>query len=91
MTWAGPFSSPFQKSPKLHRSKCLPLAQLLSLKHGYAGVCGGADCGSVGTVVSDEIDARLRTRCSQGSQDERSQGYTFLRGTASLLLNLPLF
>ena len=66
----------FQKSPKLHRSKCLPLAQLLSLKHGYAGVCGGADCGSVGTFVSDEIDARRRTRCSQGSQDERSQGYT---------------
>ena len=33
---------PFQKSPKLHRSKCLPLAQLLSVKHGYAGVCGVA-------------------------------------------------
>ena len=43
---------PFQKSPKLHRSKCLPLAQLLSVKHGYAGVCGVADCGSVGTVLT---------------------------------------
>ena len=67
---------PFQKSPKLHRRKCLPLAQFLSLKHGYAGVCGGTDCGSVGPVISNEIDTRLHTRCSQGSQDERSQGST---------------
>ena len=39
---------PFQKSPKLHRAKCLPLAQLLSVKHGYAGIGRVPDCGSVG-------------------------------------------
>ena len=65
---------PFQKSPKLHRSKCLPLAQLLSVKHGYAGVCGVADCGSVGTVLSDAVDDRLHTRSSKGNQDERGEG-----------------
>ena len=37
---------PFHKSPKLHRSKCLPLAQLLSLRHGYDGIGGDTDRGS---------------------------------------------
>ena len=34
---------PFQKSPSLLRSKCLPLAQLISIQHGYDGVGGGAN------------------------------------------------
>ena len=64
---------PFQKSPNLHRSKCLPLAQLLSVQHGYAGVGGDANCGSVGAVLSDGVNGGIHTRSSTGSQGERGE------------------
>ena len=59
---------PFQKSPKLHRGKCLPLAQLLSVKRGYAGI---RDCGSVGAGLTNEDDAQFHIT---GSQDQRREG-----------------
>ena len=61
---------PFQKSPKLHRAKCLPLAQLLSVKHGYAGIGGVADCGSVGAGLTNEGDAQFHATGSQGQRRE---------------------
>ena len=67
---------PFQKSPSLHRSKCLPLAQLLSIQHGYDGVGRGTNSGSVGTVHSDGVDG-IHTRNanrSKSSQDDRGEG-----------------
>ena len=67
---------PFQKSPKLlHRAKCLPLAQLLSVKHGYAGDGGIPDCGTVGTGLTNEGVVRLHTTSSQGQrrEDEASE------------------
>ena len=64
---------PFQKSPNLHRSKCLPLAQLLSVQHGYAGVGGDADCGSVGAVLPDGVNGGIHTRSFTGSQGERGE------------------
>ena len=62
---------PFQKSPKLHRAKCLPLAQLLSVQHGYAGISGDPDCGSVGAGLTNDGDAQFHTA---GSQDQRREG-----------------
>ena len=64
---------PFQKSPNLRRSKCLPLAQLLSVQHGYDGVGGDANCGSVGAVLSNGVDGRIHTRSSKGSRDDRGE------------------
>ena len=61
---------PFQKSPKLHRSKCLPLAQLLSLRHGYAGIGGVTDRGSVGAGLADPAGAQIHTRKPEGGCDE---------------------
>ena len=61
---------PFQKSPKLHRATCLPLAQLLSVKHGYAGISGDPDCGSVGAGLTNEGDAQLHITGSQGQRRE---------------------
>ena len=57
---------PFQKSPKLHRAKCLPLAQLLSVKHGYAGISGEPDRGSVGACFTNDGNAQLHPTGSQG-------------------------
>ena len=62
---------PFQKSPKLHRAKCLPLAQLLSVQHGYAGISGDPDCGSVGAGLTNDGDAQFH---AAGSQDQRREG-----------------
>ena len=66
---------PFQKSPKLHRAKCLPLAQLLSVKHGYAGDGGIPDSGTVGTGLTNEGVVRLNATSSQGHrrEDEASE------------------
>ena len=61
---------PFQKSPKLHRSKCLPLAQLLSLRHGYDGIGGVTDRGSVGAVLADPAGAHVHTRQTEGQCNE---------------------
>ena len=59
---------PFQKSPKLHRAKCLPLAQLLSVKHGYAGISGEPDRGSVGACFTNDGNAQLHPTGSQGQR-----------------------
>ena len=61
---------PFQKSSKLHRSKCLPLAQLLSLRHGYAGIGGVTDRGSVGAGLADPAGAQIHTQKPEGGCDE---------------------
>ena len=57
---------PFQKSPKLHRAKCLPLAQLLSVKHGYSGGSGDPDRQSVGAVLPNVGDTSCHATGSQG-------------------------
>ena len=61
---------PFQKSPKLHRAKCLPLGQLLSVKHGYYRVSGDPNRRSVGAVLTNAGDAHSHTTGSQGQRRE---------------------
>ena len=46
-------SQQYQKSPQLHKSKCVPLVQLLALihgQHGRPGIGGGTSGGSVGAL-----------------------------------------
>ena len=66
--------SPFQKSPKLHRSKCLPLAQLISVQHGYAGIRGDSDRRSVGAIDADAGDAHFHTAEPQGQHRKGETG-----------------
>ena len=69
-------SQQYQKSPQLHKSKCVPLIQIIALTYGQYGRLGisrGASGGSVGacqSIVHTQSESRT---CSGTAGDEQCQ------------------
>ena len=69
-------SQQYQKSPQLHKSKCVPLVQILALtygQHGRPGVGGGTSGGSVGALQPIVHTHPAAGTCPGESRDEQCQ------------------
>ena len=69
-------SQQYQKSPQLHKSKCVPLVQILALtygQHGRPGIGGGTSGGSVGALQPIVHTHPAAGTCPGESRDERRQ------------------
>ena len=67
-------SQQYQKSPQLHKSKCVPLVQLLALihgQHGRPGIGGGTSGGSVGALQPIIHTPPAADTCPGASRDEQ--------------------
>ena len=67
-------SQQYQKSPQLHKSKCVPLVQLLALihgQHGRPGIGGGTSGGFVGALQPIIHTPPAADSCPGDSRDEQ--------------------